>query len=70
MAVPAILSELIVQAFNGFDTGDDDDWDAYDAAKLLISPVVKMLWLWFPTGGSWLTPVRHSYRELETTKKA
>lgn len=41
MAVPAILSELIVQAFNGFDTGDDDDWDAYDAAKLLISPVVK-----------------------------
>ena len=28
MAVPAILSELIVQAFNGFDTGDDDDWDA------------------------------------------
>lgn len=51
MAVPAILSELIVQAFNGFDTGDDDDWDAYDAAKLLISPVVKNAVALVPYGG-------------------
>ena len=51
MAVPAILSELIVQAFNGFDTGDDDDWDAYDAAKLLISPVVKNAVALIPYGG-------------------
>lgn len=51
MAVPAILSELIVQAFNGFDTGDDDDWDAYDAAKLLISPVVKNTVALVPYGG-------------------
>lgn len=51
MVVPAILSELIVQAFNGFDTGDDDDWDAYDAAKLLISPVVKNAVALVPYGG-------------------
>ena len=51
MAVPAILSELIVQAFNGFDTGGDDDWDAYDAAKLLISPVVKNAVALIPYGG-------------------
>lgn len=51
MAVPAILSELIVQAFNGFDTGDDDDWDAYDAAKFLISPVVKNAVALIPYGG-------------------
>lgn len=51
MAVPAILSELIVQAFNGFDTGDDDDWDAYDVAKLLISPVVKNAVALVPYGG-------------------
>lgn len=51
MAVPAILSELIVQAFNGFDTGDDDDWDAYDAAKLVISPVVKNAVALVPYGG-------------------
>lgn len=41
LAVPSILSEIIVQAFNGFDTGDDDDWDLFDAMKLLLSPVVK-----------------------------
>lgn len=51
MAVPAILSELIVQAFNGFDTGDDDDWDAYDATKLVISPVVKNAVALVPYGG-------------------
>lgn len=51
LAVPAILSELIVQAFNGFDTGDDDDWDAYDAAKLVISPVVKNAVALVPYGG-------------------
>lgn len=51
MVVPAILSELIVQAFNGFDTGDDDDWDAYDAAKLVISPVVKNAVALVPYGG-------------------
>lgn len=51
MAVPAILSELIVQAFNGFDTGDDDDWNAYDAAKLVISPVVKNAVALVPYGG-------------------
>ena len=51
MAVPAVLSELIVQAFNGFDTGDDDDWDAYDAAKLVISPVVKNAVALVPYGG-------------------
>lgn len=51
MAVPAILSELIVQAFNGFDTGDDDYWDAYDAAKLVISPVVKNAVALVPYGG-------------------
>ena len=41
LAVPSILSEVIVQAFGGFDTGDDDDWDLFDAMKLLLSPVVK-----------------------------
>lgn len=41
LAVPAVLSEVIVQAFGGFDTGDDDDWDLFDAMKLLLSPVVK-----------------------------
>ena len=41
MAIPAVLSEVIMQAFGGFDTGDDDDWDLFDAMKLLLSPVVK-----------------------------
>lgn len=41
LAIPAVLSEILVQAFGGFDTGDDDDWGLFDAMKLLLSPVVK-----------------------------
>jgi hypothetical protein len=51
LAIPSILSQVLIESFMGFDTGDDDDWDAYDAARLLISPVVKNVVALVPFAG-------------------
>ena len=34
--IPAVLAEMIVQAAGGFDDGDDDEWDQYDAMSLFF----------------------------------
>ena len=41
VSIPSILSAVIAQMFMGFDTGDDDEWDVYDALRLLIAEPVK-----------------------------
>lgn len=33
---PAVIAELIVQAAGGFDTGDDDEWDLWDAMRIFF----------------------------------
>lgn len=52
IAIPAIVSEIISQAFSGFDTGDDDDWDALDALQLMTSAVGKNIIAMIPLGGN------------------
>lgn len=34
--IPAVMAEIIVQAAGGFDTGDDDEWDFWDAFCLFF----------------------------------
>lgn len=41
--VPALLSEMIVQAMGGFDTGDDDEFDLWDAMRLFFSSQARPL---------------------------
>ena len=50
--IPAVLSELIAQAFTGFDTGDDDDWDALDALRLIFSSTFKNVVAMLPFVGN------------------
>lgn len=52
VAIPAILSEVIAQAFSGFDTGDDDDWDAVDGLQLAITSVNKNMVAMLPFFGN------------------
>lgn len=39
--IPSILSAILTQMVTGFDTGDDDEWDTYDAMRLLIGEPLK-----------------------------
>lgn len=45
--VPTVLSEMIVQAAGGFDAGDDDEYDLWDAMRLFFSaqarPIAAMV---------------------------
>ena len=45
--IPAVLSEMIVQAAGGFDAGDDDNYDLWDAMRLFFSaqarPIAAMV---------------------------
>lgn len=41
VAIPSILSAILGQMLTGFDTGEDDDWDAYDAMRLFIAEPLK-----------------------------
>ena len=52
VAIPAILSEVIAQAFSGFDTGDDDDWDAVDGLQLALTSVNKNMVAMLPFLGN------------------
>ena len=52
VAIPAILSEVIAQAFSGFDTGDDDDWDAVDGIQLALTSVNKNMVAMLPFFGN------------------
>lgn len=52
VAIPAILSEVIAQAFSGFDTGDDDDWDAVDGLQLALTSVNKNMVAMLPFFGN------------------
>lgn len=52
VAIPSIVAEIISQAFSGFDTGDDDDWDAVDALALMTSSVGRNIVAMIPLGGN------------------
>ena len=52
VALPAVLSEVISQAFSGFDTGDDDDWDAVDGLALMTTAVNKNVVAMLPYVGN------------------
>jgi len=41
--IPAVLSELIVQAIGGFDDGDDDEYDLGDAMQLFFGSQARAL---------------------------
>lgn len=51
VVIPAVLSEIIAQAFQGFDTGDDDDWDVVDGIELITSSTFKNMVAMVPWGG-------------------
>lgn len=51
-AVPSILSAAIAGMVTGFDAGDDDEWDAYDALRLLIAEPFKNVVAMIPFGGT------------------
>lgn len=48
---PAVLSEMIVQAAGGFDTGDDDEWDQYDAMALFFGSQARTATAMVPVVG-------------------
>lgn|GEM_PF-6543929 len=52
VVIPAILSEIMAGAFSGFDTGDDDDWDAVDSLNLMTSAVGRNIVAMIPMGGN------------------
>lgn len=52
VVLPAVLSEVISQAFSGFDTGDDDDWDAVDGMALMTTAVNKNVVAMLPYVGN------------------
>jgi hypothetical protein len=41
--IPAVLSEMIVQAAGGFDAGDDDEYDLWDAMRLFFTAQARPL---------------------------
>lgn len=52
VVIPAILSEIMAGAFSGFDTGDDDDWDAVDSLNLMTSAIGRNIVAMIPMGGN------------------
>jgi hypothetical protein len=48
----AVLSEVIVQAAGGFDTGDDDEWDQYDAMALFFGSQARTATAMVPVVGT------------------
>lgn len=50
--IPALLSEILVEAFSGFDTGDDDDFDAWDALRLFFRSQYRPFLAMVPVAGS------------------
>lgn len=53
--IPAVLSEIIVQAAGGFDDGDDDEYDMYDAMSLFFGSQARTALAMFPLVGSSVT---------------
>lgn len=53
--VPAVLSEMIVQAAGGFDAGDDDDYDLWDAMRLFFLAQARPLAAMVPGAGQLAT---------------
>lgn len=55
VAIPSILSAILSQMLTGFDTGDDDEWDSYDAMRLLIAEPFKNVIAMAPLVGGGVT---------------
>lgn len=55
VAIPSILSAILSQMLTGFDTGDDDEWDSYDAMRLLIAEPFKNVIAMAPFVGGGVT---------------
>jgi len=53
--IPMVLSEAIVQAVGGFDDGDDDDYDLWDAMRLFFNAQWRPLLGMVPGAGSAIT---------------
>ena len=49
--VPAVLSEMIVQAAGGFDAGDDDEYDLWDAMRIFFSGQARAIAAMVPSLG-------------------
>jgi hypothetical protein len=49
--VPALLSEMIVQAAGGFDSGDDDEYDLWDGLRLFFGSQARALSAMVPVVG-------------------
>jgi hypothetical protein len=50
--IPAVLSQIIVEAAGGFDDGDDDEYDMYDAMSLFFGSQAKTALAMVPIAGS------------------
>lgn len=48
VAIPSIISAILTQMIQGFDTGDDDEWDTYDMLRLLIAEPLKNVFAMAP----------------------
>jgi hypothetical protein len=53
--IPAVLSEIIVQAAGGFDDGDDDEYDMYDAMSLFFGSQARTALAMVPVLGPSIT---------------
>ena len=49
--IPAVMAEIIVQAAGGFDDGDDDEWDQYDAMSLFFGSQARTALAMVPVAG-------------------
>ncbi len=53
--IPAVLSEIIVQGAGGFDDGDDDEYDMYDAMSLFFGSQARTALAMVPVLGPSIT---------------
>lgn len=72
VAIPSILSAILTQMLAGFDTGDDDKWDAYDTMRLFIAEPIKNVLAMAPFLGGAVTAggTVLANADLESTKWA